>query len=146
MVLTSAEPAPVLGPTGLGGLQLGMAKGDAMVSGELTQVPGEVGGTACAQYQLIKFPSTDGGYQVGASGTRGVEVIFAPPGVSTPEGIHLGSTLREARSAYPKLGSGGDFLRTPVPGQPDYVYLVGTGGGDTVVALALMLRDQTCIN
>ena len=139
--------APVLGPTGMGRLQLGMSKGDAFVSGELVAVSGssDAAGGGCAPYRLSKFPAAEEEYQVGVSGTRGIEVIYAPAGVPTPEGVAVGTPLRDARTAYPRLSGGGGVLTTPVPGQPNFVYRVGSPGGQAVETLALMLRDQACI-
>lgn len=90
-------PANVLGPTGLGWLQIGMTTQAAEATGMV--VAGE-GDSDCGSWYLK--PDTKGESVVGWS-SRGVVSIAAYAGIATPEGIRIGSTLDQVEKAYHDL-------------------------------------------
>ncbi|MBG0568160.1 hypothetical protein [Actinoplanes aureus] len=136
----------VLGPDGLGGLELGMTHEKALKTGLLTG-EGEVGaGPGC---------NTD--YKPKAAGTADAPVFFsdlglvsitAYPGAATPEGIELGSTVAALKKAYPDwevvTGPGAEGRGwAKVPGNSAAVFNVTVEDG-RVEHMNLQLRTQNC--
>jgi hypothetical protein len=90
-------PANVLGPTGLGKLQIGMTKKEAEATG---MVEAGEGDQHCGSWYLK--PDTNGDAGVSWS-SRGVVSIAAYDRIATPEGIRIGSTLAQTEKAYEDL-------------------------------------------
>lgn len=90
-------PAKVLGPTGLGKLQIGMTTKEAEATG---MVEAGEGDRDCGSWYLK--PDVKGGAQVGWS-SRGVISIAAYDQIATPEGIRIGSLLAQVEKAYDDL-------------------------------------------
>jgi hypothetical protein len=147
------DPAAlVLGPDGLGALKLGMSRSEAEATGLVEPFRNEPSSDQCLwSSALTGAPAGEG--TVLHSQTLGVATIEAYPGVRTPEGITIGSSLAAVRSAYPgfhmfdptgvdsNLQTGRGYA--PVPGNGEAVYrIVFTDG--TVVALTLQYIGQNC--
>ena len=103
----------------------------------------------CSLYSNLKGGGSDHG-NVMYSGDTGVEVIDALPGVSTPEGIHIGSTKAQMLKAYPDwvnaelpdrhaAGRGG----AGVPGNSKASYRIQTAKGK-VIELTLQYNNENC--
>ncbi|GAA0453087.1 hypothetical protein Ade02nite_01200 [Paractinoplanes deccanensis] len=90
-------PANVLGPTGIGKLQIGMSRAEAEATGLVVAGEGEDG---CGSWYLNLEGAGDS--TVGYT-SRGVVSIPAFGKVATPEGIRIGSSLADAERAYSDL-------------------------------------------
>lgn len=90
-------PADVLGPTGLGRLQIGMTKAAAEATGMVWAGEGD---RDCGSWYLKQSVQDEAG--VGWS-SRGVVSIAAYGRIATPEGIRIGSTLDQVERAYDDL-------------------------------------------
>ena len=151
---TSHRPSvvKVLGPTGFGALKLGMNSKKATATGLIVAWKGTAGATCSLRSHLT------GGHGAGAgndgtvleSGNLGVEVIDAYPGISTPEGIHLGSSQADLYRAYPSWKNASEpqpFADgrglVPVPGNSAAYYRIVKYKGK-VVQLTLQLKHQDC--
>jgi hypothetical protein len=149
----SADPTPtILGHTGFGALKLGMTSRQARATGLIAPWTGHAE-AGCSLRSHLKGGHGEGAGDDGIvllSGDTGVEVIDAYPGVSTPEGIHIGSTKAQMLKAYPDWtnaelpdahadGRGG----ADVPGNSKAFYRIETRDGK-VVELTLQLRKQNC--
>lgn len=143
----------VLGPYGFGALKLGMSSKSATATGLIAPWRGTAA-SGCSLYSHL-VGATGGGDggdagNVMFSGSTGVEVIEAYPGVSTPEGIHLGSTTAQMRDAYPDWTNSQDqdphaegVGGADVPGNSKAGYRIQTRNGK-VVALTLQLGTENC--
>ena len=128
------------GPEGMGGLDLGTST---------SQGPGAalvdvLGGARCQAFRL-RGPGRPANNVDGFSeGERGVVVLFARTGMTTPQGVGLGSSRQDVLEAHP----GGEDLvpgyRVAVDGQPGTHYQFGFEDG-RVVSLILARDDQGCI-
>ncbi|MET8148810.1 hypothetical protein ACIBSW_17530 [Actinoplanes sp. NPDC049668] len=151
--VTSKAPS-VIGPFGVGALRLGMTREQA----EATDLTAEWTATnaGCSHpTHLLGATGENAGNDgiVYYSKDRGIEIIDAHPGLSTPEGIRIGSPFKAMRKAYPSwkdvTGADHDGLvgtgrgTVPVPGNPDAVYRIVVGNS-MVVELTLQYHDQTC--
>jgi hypothetical protein len=137
---TTPSRSRTLGAEGYGALRLGMSIDAAERTGAVRLLPGT---GQCTGFQLGDHPPrrhTTDGY---ADDALGLMAIFARKGMSTPEGVALGATKREARAAYPDAEQGVAGWSAPVPGHPDRVYELGFESG-RLVSLALALDAQTC--
>jgi hypothetical protein len=144
------SPAP-LGPDGYAGLALGMTKSQAMTTGLAAGISGN-NGTCGADGDgrlsgAIPADASDLEGKLFFSTTTGKLVIIgAMSGVATPEGVHLGSLVKEVKKAYPKWkGSEGDeglgFVK--VPGNAAALYRIYIDAGQ-VLELTLQTADQDC--
>jgi len=146
----SATPTPpaggngVLGPDGYRDLRLGMTLAEARATGDLRLVdaPRSAVATGCAGFRLTDQPagdknSVDGYY----SAAHGLAAVFARPGMSTPEGIGLGSTWAEVHQAYPHGRFNADHYWIVRTG-PGTSYEFGIDHTRTVHELGLMLDAQ----
>jgi hypothetical protein len=104
---TPAEP-PHLGPTGFGAVRLGMTKAEARATGltvGTTDDPrGTCGGPGDGHLRAAadpEGPSLEGRLFFSATTGRLV-AIYSVRGVTTPEGIGLGSSYDQLHKAYPR--------------------------------------------
>jgi hypothetical protein len=137
----------VLGPYGLGALKLGLTFQEAMRSGLLTGGSSTRTPAGCNSDWTPK--SAHGAdAPVFFDGDKGIVSFTAYPGLSTPEGIKLGSSLKAVIKAYPDWSSfTGPGLEgrgwAKVPGSEGTVYNITVGNGK-VVHINLQLDDQEC--
>jgi hypothetical protein len=145
----------VLGPDGVGKLELGMSEQEATATGQV-----RVGSDWKSKGKATCFIESVGGVSYDFSRHHGLAVITVPDHVRTPEGIRPGANLTEVALTYPtlshpELGSAGQQVKmfgeftVPVPDNPDaiYVFVFGSGGGvqlggAPVRYVLLSLRDQ----
>ena len=163
---TGPRPAPqpsvmppnsptVLGPTGYGAIAIGMAAKQVLGTGLVnTPVSGSAGCTGYT-YRAAEQSRTSAAAVAPVQGkslfvylnTREpsvVQAIVAPTGVSTPEGIGVGSPVASIRATYQDPGpQQGNVLPVPVPGRLGLSYWF-TIDNDTVTSVALALTDATC--
>lgn len=135
----------MLGPSGLGALQLGMTRRQAEATG---LIEGWEVADYLAKCGISQVKGTDA--EVFTDPDRGVSYITLYGTVRTPEGIRLGSSLGAVRAAYPDWdfalgdsdsGSGG----VPAPGNSRARYGIDITDGK-VSHLALASDDQRCID
>lgn len=131
------------GPTDVGGLRLQMTAAQIQaLHATLDPVDGPgCRGVLYADEQRIG-DSIDGYL----SPTKGLEALFARPGMKTPKGIGLGSSLADVRAAYPSV-----HLEQRQTDRPWVVrlddtseYQFGLAADDTVNSLILTRPDQDC--
>ncbi|HKE65572.1 MAG TPA: hypothetical protein VKB59_13125 [Micromonosporaceae bacterium] len=89
----------VLGPDGFGAVKLGMTPAQAQATHLVSKPTTEVGQT-CQTGRLLAAPS-GGSPSLFFSPTLGLAAIYAYPGITTPAGIKIGSTLAQLQLAYP---------------------------------------------
>jgi hypothetical protein len=149
------RPVARMGPTGYGRLKLGMTKAQARKTGLTTGVSGQQG--ACGGQgdgYLTGSPLMDGDAIAGrlffSPRTGRLAAIYAFPGMSTPEGIRLGSTYERVHAAYPTwtpLGGLGDGTEGrghgDVSGNPDAHYRISIQDG-RVTQLSLDSKRDGC--
>ncbi|MBO3743544.1 hypothetical protein [Actinoplanes flavus] len=159
---TTSEPntpitaaSPILGPDGLGTLELGMTRAEALATGQIVKQSAavvaewrEVNENCVPEFRLQGSPSESG--WVWYQESDGLAVIPGPTGVATPEGIRVGSTLDEVRRAYPKavdeqfLADTGRVM-AQAPGNRQVAYRIQIDGDSRKVnSLALQLTVQEC--
>ncbi|MEU6412380.1 hypothetical protein [Microbispora sp. NPDC046933] len=132
-----------LGPYGYGGVKLGMSAKQAQKTGEIVK---KSGGEGCSGWDLKAHPTGKDAVGLFISKKRGVAAIFAPKGVRTPEGIGIGSTMKQLKKVYPHLrtaASGYPVTTVPGNGKANYSFLLSHG---KVYELALSLKNQDCFN
>lgn len=141
-----AATAPAaFGPSGYGGITLGMSAKTAKASGKIVPA-GEAASPACTGWSLKAHPVGRDSVGLYISKKHGVAVIFAPKGAKTPEGIGLGSTYRQIKKAYPKLktaASGFPYVDIAGNSKAYYSFLLNKG---KVYEMALGLHKQDCVN
>nr|WP_243870014.1 hypothetical protein [Amycolatopsis granulosa] len=134
-----ASTDPTIGPSGWGRLVLGMSEAQAVATDEFDMSEG-VSGSPCHRYWL----RNGGSSPVDISPSYGVARISAKPGVTTPEGIGVGSTDDEVMAAYPSATKTGYVITAPVPGNSRAVYIFTTDPSQKIFSLRLELATQNC--
>ncbi len=127
------------GPDTYGDLRLFLTPEEVADTGQATVNNPGTGPSPC---RSLTYTGDEPGHIDGYVTSYGVEVLFAPDHVATPEGLGVGSSVSDLRRLYPdaeKVVSG--FL-IPLPGGQRYTALVD---GDEVVALSLESNNQTCV-
>jgi len=134
----------VLGPDGFGALKLGMTPAQAQATHLVTRASTPPGG-GCPLGRLLAAPSGTTP-SLFYSPAFGLAAIWAYPGITTPAGVAIGSTLSKLKQAYPTWrGIQGDQ-------GPGYVsigdgsavqYRIAVSNG-RVIELALQLDSQDC--
>jgi hypothetical protein len=151
---TSASPSPskasapsVIGPNGFGALKLGMTVKQAEATGLVTKFAGTLG-EGCSGTAHLRASAKSNVY---FGGSLGIEIIDAYPGISTPEGIKIGSSLAALHRTYPEWdnvtadseqeesGDGRGYAKAS--SKADYRIVTFKG---KVVELTLQYRNQNC--
>jgi len=143
---SSSATGLVLGPDGFGSLKMGMSRADAEATGETQPFRNEPMGATCTWRAWLKGAPNDQANEgmVLYSETLGIASISAYPGVRTPEGITIGSSLADVKKAYPGLNQAvGSRDYAQVPGQSQLLYRIGMYG-DAVGELTLQYARQDC--
>ncbi|GAA2378818.1 hypothetical protein GCM10010404_38880 [Nonomuraea africana] len=136
---------PALGPYGYGKVKLGMSFKQAKATGKVALKWGDKD-SGCSGWDLKAYPTGKDSVGLYISKRRGVAVIFAAKGMKTPEGVGIGSTMKQVKAAYPKV-------RTPrglnphvsVPGNPKAHYTFFADKG-RLEGLSLALGTQDCVS
>ncbi|HEY4455454.1 MAG TPA: hypothetical protein VGN81_14180 [Pseudonocardiaceae bacterium] len=164
---TGPQPAPevvgmppdapdVLGPTGYGDIRMGMTAKQVQDT-HLVNTP-TTGVIGCTGYTYVPPTQSRPSAAAAAAGESksiyvylsgrapaGVQVIIAPSGVRTPDGIGVGSSVASLRATYRNLPAQKDSVQlVPVPGHQGLSYRF-TITDDTVSSVGLGLTDQTCL-
>ncbi len=140
---TSASGAVRLGPYGYGAVKLGMSAKQAQKTGKIVK---KLGGEGCTGWDLKAHRTPKDRVGLFISKKLGVAAIFAFKGARTPEGIGLGSTMKQLKKAYPHIETpAGGFPVAAVPGnrKAAYYFLLSHG---KVYEMALTLKNQDCFN
>ena len=136
------DPNATIGPLGIGDLHLGMYTWEAPAASLVKTLPSR---GSCETFAIKGLPKPEPGSTHGyASENQGVMTLFAQEGMTTPEGIGLGSTLDEIRAAYPNADETVHGWSVPVAGFTDRSYLFGIDENDELEELALTLDAQSC--
>ncbi|XVQ84992.1 hypothetical protein ACQP2K_40275 [Microbispora siamensis] len=130
------------GPYGYGGVRLGMTLKQAEATRTIVKKLDE---GQCSGWDLKAHPTGRDGVGLYISKDLGVALIEAPKGVKTPEGIKVGSTMKQVKKAYPRLDTTGNYPVAVVPGNPKALYYFLSHRGK-VYELALALKNQDCTN
>lgn len=153
------DSVEVLGPDGVGALNLGMSWQKALASGMLRK-SGPVTSAGCLRYTVLVEPSGgrtspatpavpvwDDSTQIVVSVRDGVVQLIAGSALHTPEGIGIGSSREDLRDAYPQLilpvHSG--TTAVPVTGNPYAVYVFTLSGDGTVTSFSLRMAKSDCL-
>lgn len=129
---------------GYGKLKLLMTPKQIKQTGEATVGEWQIGGESmgCAPLDIKSQPAREGLDDGVVSPDQGLVEISVPEGLSTPEGIHIGSTEAEVKAAYPdaKPWLEGFAAKTDRP-DTAWTYAVSDGVVDW---LALTRTDAVC--
>ncbi len=128
------------GPDTYGDLRLFLTPEEVADTGQATvnKDPG-TGPNSC---RSLTYTGDEPGRIDGYVTSYGVEVLFAPDGVTTPEGLGVGSSVSDLRRLYPEAEKIVSGYLIPLPGGRRYAALVD---GVDVVTLSLESNDQTCV-
>jgi hypothetical protein len=130
------------GPYGYGGVRLGMTLKQAKATHKIVKKLDE---GQCSGWDLKAHPTGRDAVGLYISKNLGVALIEAPKGVKTPEGIKVGSTMKQVKKAYPRLDTTGNYPVAAVPGNPKALYYFLSQRGK-VYELGLALKNQDCTN
>lgn len=133
----------MVGPVGFADLRLGMSAEEFRATGDAV-LHGNVGGL-CRTFTLTgDLPAADADSETDGffSKEYGLAAVFARPGLSTPEGIGVRSTLEEVRAAYTSGDSETGWFRVPLGDGREYEF--GIGSDNTVESFSIRLVKQDC--
>ncbi len=150
-----APSAAVIGPDGYGDLTLGMSAQQALATKLVDNQVRTV--KDCTIYDDTRpAPSGPGApaqvirslyIYVSSAAPAGVEVIVAPAGVTTPEGIGVGSSSAAVKTTYPTGSSQrGGLVVVAVPGHAGLDYRFTVDGQGTVTTVGLSMTRQHCVD
>jgi hypothetical protein len=149
---------PVLGPTGIGKLRLGMSEQQARSTGEARMSSDwRSGNSSTCGIETVN------GVTIHFSRHHGLAVLSGPERTHTPEGVRAGASVAEVVAAYPNvnhpdLGTPAEQVRlignltAVVPTNPDAIYVfifhLGGIGPETarvqLILLSLREQDEEC--
>ncbi len=147
-------PQPALGPHGYGALLLGMTKAQAQRTGLTVGLTTTTRG-ACGGPEDGSLFVPSGADDTGVAGrlffsatSDRLVAIYAAAGVTTPQGVGLGSTVDTLVAAYPgwepqEPGPREGRGSVVVPGNPEAHYRISVKDG-RVVELSLDSNQQDC--
>ncbi|RFU36355.1 hypothetical protein DZF91_38615 [Actinomadura logoneensis] len=145
---TGAAAAPVskqvpLSPHGYGRLKIGMSERRARATGMLAL---KTHSRVCDGYDLKGHPTGRNSVSVYVSHKYGVALIQPPKSTRTTRGVHIGSTLAQAKHAYRGLRRDSrGYYSVSAPGNPRALYEFAVSHGK-VSSMALALKVQDCFN
>ncbi|MCP3799613.1 hypothetical protein NLX83_10130 [Allokutzneria sp. A3M-2-11 16] len=139
-------PHDVIGPHGLGRLSLGMTEADAVATGLIKANSKEKSEDGCRGYNYADETVRHGYYSLLFSDKHGLVRLEARRGTKTPEGIRIGSSVRDVERVYTASkmwhGAVGERI-TDVPGNPDANYWLIVRD-DVLTEVRLELKEQDC--
>jgi hypothetical protein len=134
----------VLGSNGFGALKLGMTAAQAQAThlvGTASLEPGQ----SCPTGRLLAAPS-GGAPSLFYSPSLGLVAIYAYPGITTPAGVKIGSTLAQLQQAYATwrgLQGNEGVGYVAAPGSRTSEYRIAVSNGH-VIELAIQLDNEDC--
>jgi hypothetical protein len=130
----------VVGPTGYGGIRLGMTLQEAQATGLLGDPIYDAEG-GCLGYSL-RVDTPHGSAYISDT----VQAIYTT-GTQTPEGIGQGATFEQLKAVYPELGgqtvAPDGHILVAAPGNPNGQYRFWFNAG-LVTAVSLQFVNQEC--
>lgn len=146
VVSPAAAPAGHFGPTGYGGIRLGMPLAKVRATGATLIDP--VGGwSGCTRVRSKGSTLPAGESDITLSPAQTVADISADASAVTPEGIRLGSPKATVLAAWPQAKEDPDFWDAPVPGNPKAQIIFGFDSHGRLAGMTLTTipRDD-CAN
>lgn len=137
LTTTTPPPAPPSESSKVGKLALAMSEATALATGSLVE-PGTAVGS-CTAYATTTVPDSDAAV---ISPTNGIVRLTLPGYAKTQRGISAGSSLADAKTAYPTATQSGSTLLVQMAGTPKWTYVFETDGSSvTVVRMRLNAND-----
>lgn len=131
----------VFGPDGHGSLHLGMTQAEVVATGDAELSDDDLG---CQHINLVGEVDRRGHIDGYITKRYGLESLWARPGMSTPAGISIGSTLSELTSAYPDLDGSGGYYSVPISPEASYQFVLAA---DTeVTQMGMLSNPQSCVD
>ncbi|GAA3996524.1 hypothetical protein GCM10022247_15600 [Allokutzneria multivorans] len=150
---TAKQPLPtVLGPNGLGPLQLGMTRKQVHDTGLVSQDVLDQQQAAehrCTTHELLDSSGASFGTVV-LSRSAGLAEVLPRNAPRTPEGLRAGMTVEQAGNLYSELrkvvlSAGSGSAQTPVPGNSRAVFTVDFNNSKvTAISLRFNDNDEDC--
>jgi hypothetical protein len=138
-----AKHSPRLGPYGYGSVKLGMTAKKAKATGQVVK---KMPGGGCSGWDLKKFRTPKDSIGIWLSPHVGLAAIFAAKGMKTPEGIKIGSTLKQVEAAYPRVKKDGHGYYTITVPHNKKAYYSFEIGHHKVKSYLIALKKQDCFN
>ena len=142
----SAPADGIIGPQGSGDLQMGMTVAQLEATGLVTMLPAPADSN-CVPFTVDTWLADDprslsqvDGY---VSRKLGLAILIAQPEMHTPEGISIGSTVAEVRTAYGELTGQEAYSTRPIDGV-EYFFL--TNLQEKVDEFQVELEGQDCVH
>ncbi|MFS8100300.1 hypothetical protein LFM09_24530 [Lentzea alba] len=134
-------PTPEAAPPVWSKLSLGMSYDDAMATGEL----GNAGAGTNENCRYHGLKPGNGYVDVYISLITGIVRINLPDSGKTSKGIGAGSTVADAKAAYPTATQNGSQLVVPVIGTPQWKYVFETNGTNVTAVYMRVAADDQCL-